>query len=193
VEGRVDYYGHHPVVALERPVALIGFSGAGVHKAGWFLASLTGLPFSDLDRKIEHAASRSLGQVQVEEGEQAWRRLERQLLRQELGATPPRLLCLGEGALLDPALQEQVLAQATVVYVRRPRERLLQGIHEGLREAPSRYPMFLGRFPLTAAALEPLLMLREPGYERAQLMVDAGSLGAVETAQLIARRLGWAV
>lgn len=174
-------------------MALVGFYGARVQRAGYFLASFTGLPYSDLDRQVEHAASRSLSQIHLEEGEPAWRELERTLIRRNLRERPCRILCLGEGALLDPEVRQEVLEQSTLVYLRRPRSILLQNIHAGLREQPSRYPLLLHNFPLSPAALEPLLYRREPDYERAHLMVDAHTLGAVETARLIASRLGWAL
>jgi shikimate kinase len=180
-------------VTLEKPVALVGFYGARVRRTGYFLSSMTGLPYSDLDRQIEHAASRSLSQVHLEEGEQAWRALERDLIRRNMRERPCRVLCLGEGALLDPEVRQELLEHTTLIYVRRPRAVLLKNIHVGLREHPSRYPLMLHQFPLSTAALEPLLYRREPDYEKAHLMVDAHTLGPVETARLIASRLGWSV
>ncbi len=187
----MGYYDHHPTVQIDKPFALVGFAGSGVQQITHFLARTTGLPFSDIERQVEHDASRSLSQVHIEEGEAAWRKMERQAVRRELNSSPHRLICLGEGSLINRELADEVFAKAHVVYIRRAREHLLRRIHRGLRENPSRFPLFLNSFPISAMTLEPLLALREPVYERAQTMLDAGDFGPVEMALQVARRLGW--
>lgn len=187
----MGYYDHHALVTIDKPVSLIGFSGAGVHRATYFLSSMTGLPFTDIDRQIEHFAGRSLAQIQIEEGEAAWRELERQVVLRSLRERPPRILCLGEGALLDAKVRKEVMLRSRLVYVRRPREVLLRNIQKGLGESPGRYPLFIQDMPTDTVALEPLLAEREAHYERAHVHVDVADIGAIDVAKLVAERLGW--
>lgn len=187
----MGYYDHHALVTIDKPVSLIGFSGAGVHRATYFLSSMTGLPFTDVDRQVEHLAGRSVAQIVIEEGEAAWRKLEQQVVLKSLRETPPRILCLGEGALLDAKVRKEVMWRSKLVYVRRPREVLLRNIQKGLGESPGRFPLFIQNMPLSTVALEPLLAARETYYERAHVHVDVADIGAIDVARLVAERLGW--
>ena len=50
------YYSYAPVLVTKRPIALAGFIGAQVPLTGAVLATLTGLPYIDLERHVEHDA-----------------------------------------------------------------------------------------------------------------------------------------
>ncbi len=187
----VGYYDHHPTVDIDKPFVITGFSGSRSHSVAHFLAAMTGLPLTDLDRQIEHHAGRSLALLQREDGPNAWRNIEAQLLIRALKESPPRLLAVGEGALLHAKARKAAWKMAHVVYIRRPRPTLLANIQQGLRQNPERYPIFIDRYPQDVTALEPLLATREPIYERAHTQLDVMDIQPVEVARLLASRLGW--
>ena len=167
------YYGHQPPVLLERPLCLVGFLGAGSVAVGSALGALTGLPWIDLDRRVEHAAGRTVSQLVLERGDGALQQLEGVALRRALDARPPGIISLGAGALRLPGSAAAVASEATSVYLRWPVEALARNIRRELDQQPGRYPEFMvRRSVVTAAGLSPLLAAREPTYAVATHTVD---------------------
>ena len=98
------------------PVAvLIGPPGAGKSAVGPLLAELLGTSFRDTDADIAAATGQLVSDIFIEQGEPAFRQLEREAtaraLREHGG-----VLALGSGAVLDPDLQPR-LEGLPVVYL----------------------------------------------------------------------------
>jgi shikimate kinase len=98
------------------PVAvLIGPPGAGKTAVGPLLAERLGTSFRDTDADISAAAGQPVSDIFIEQGEAAFRQLEREAsaraLREHDG-----VLALGSGAILDPDLQLR-LEGLLVVYL----------------------------------------------------------------------------
>ena len=49
-----DYYSPHPTMILNRPVALGGFWGSQITETVVGIASVTGIPIIDVERRLEH-------------------------------------------------------------------------------------------------------------------------------------------
>ena len=101
---------------MNAPVAvLIGPPGAGKTAVGPLLAELLGTSFRDTDADVVAAAGRPVSDIFIEQGEQAFRQLEREAaaraLREHQG-----VLALGSGAVLDPGLEHR-LEGLPVVYL----------------------------------------------------------------------------
>ena len=78
-------------------IVLIGFMGAGKTTVGHLLSERLGLPFVDSDLVIEQRSGRSVRQIFAEDGEPAFRELERQVVA-DLIDGPEAVLALGGGA-----------------------------------------------------------------------------------------------
>jgi shikimate kinase len=86
---------------LTRPwVVLVGPPGAGKSTVGRLLAQQHALPFRDTDADVEAAAGTTVSDIFVEQGEQAFRSLERSAVGAAL-AEHTGVLALGGGAVLD--------------------------------------------------------------------------------------------
>jgi shikimate kinase len=98
------------------PVAvLIGPPGAGKTSVGPLLAERLGTSFRDTDADISATAGQPVSDIFIEQGESAFRQLEREAVARAL-REHDGVLALGSGAVLDPDLQLR-LEGLPVVYM----------------------------------------------------------------------------
>jgi shikimate kinase len=98
------------------PVAvLIGPPGAGKTSVGPLLAERLGTSFRDTDADISATAGQPVSDIFIEQGEPAFRQLEREAAARAL-REHDGVLALGSGAVLDPDLQLR-LEGLPVVYM----------------------------------------------------------------------------
>jgi shikimate kinase len=95
---------------------LIGPPGAGKSSVGTLLAAELGVPFADTDDLVAAAAGKPVGDIFVEDGEPAFRELERLAVVRGLEVTGPAggVLALGSGAVLDPDVRRMLNGQMIV-------------------------------------------------------------------------------
>jgi shikimate kinase len=104
------------IEAVSHPVAVVvGPPGAGKTTVGKALATRLGVAFHDVDAAIEAAQGRSISDIFVDDGESAFRELERAEVARAL-AEEPGVVSLGGGAVMDP-LTEVALAGHAVVFL----------------------------------------------------------------------------
>ena len=82
-------------------IVLIGMPGCGKTTVGQALAALSGREALDLDRQIEETAGMSIPQIFAQQGEAAFRALEREVVA-EAGKLTGRLLVTGGGVVTVP-------------------------------------------------------------------------------------------
>jgi len=137
------------------PVAVfVGAPGAGKSTVGAAVAQRLGVPFADADAIIEERAGKPIPEIFFDDGEDAFRALERQAIADALSGFNG-ILALGGGAILNEATRA-LLADRTVVY-----------LSVELSDAVKRVGLGAGR-PLLAinprATLKYLLDQRRPLY-----------------------------
>jgi shikimate kinase len=88
-------------------VVLIGPPGAGKSAVGPLLAERLGVEFRDTDAEVGATAGKPVGDIFIENGEEAFRELERSAATIALGALREHggVLALGSGAVLDAGIQ----------------------------------------------------------------------------------------
>lgn len=96
-------------------VVLVGPPGSGKSTVGAALAALLGVPLHDTDAAIEADQGRSISDIFIEDGEPAFRALERAEVARAV-ADERGVLALGGGAPVDPETAA-LLAGETVVFL----------------------------------------------------------------------------
>jgi XRE family aerobic/anaerobic benzoate catabolism transcriptional regulator len=161
-------------------VVLLGLRGAGKSSIGPRLAERLGVPFVELDQRVEQAAGMPLGAVFELQGELFYRRLERETLRQLLADAPGAVIAAGGSIVTDSETFELIKRSAVTVWLKaRPEDHMQRVVEQGdVRPMKNR--------PDAMAELKALLRARTPLYAQADHVVDtslSGLDGAVETLQ----------
>ena len=161
-------------------VVLVGPMGAGKSTVARLLAKAWDLDVRDTDTDVENVAGRSISDIFVDSGEQAFRELERDAVARAL-KEHDGVLALGGGAVLDPDTRA-LLADHTVVFLR-----------VGLSDAVKRVglgtsrPLLLGN---VRGRIKALLDERTPIYEAvATLTVETDGRSPREVASEIEEAL----
>lgn len=159
---------------------LVGPMGAGKTTVGRILAQRWGVRVRDTDHDVEAVAGKPVQEIFVDDGEAAFRALERTAVAAAL-AEHDGVLSLGGGAVLDPDTQA-ALSGRPVVFLR-----------VGVGDAVKRVGLGQGR-PLllgnVRGRIKALLEERNPVYESvAALVVDTDGRSPAEIAAEIAARL----
>lgn len=167
-------------MASEPVAILIGPPGAGKSTVGLLLAARLGVPFTDTDAQIEAAAGKPVSDIFVEDGEPAFRELERAAVASAL-QDAGGVLAVGGGAVLDKDTQQR-LAGRPVVY-----------LETGFAAAAKRVGMSQARPLLIGnprATLKILLEQRLPVYQRlAAITIGTDDKDPQQIADEIAARL----
>jgi len=161
-------------------LVLVGPPGSGKSTVGALLAARLGSTFRDTDADVESMAGTSIADLFVEQGEPAFRTLERDAVAAAL-AEHTGVLALGGGAVLDQATRE-LLAGRLVVF-------LDVGIADAARRVGLNRdrPLLLGN-PRTQWLR--LMEARRPLYESvATVRVDTDGRTPDEVADAVLTRL----
>ncbi|WP_123029463.1 shikimate kinase [Mycolicibacterium stellerae] len=137
---------------------LIGLPGSGKSTIGRRLAKALGVVLLDTDTAIEQTTGRTISDIFSNDGEQEFRRIEEEVVREALGSHDG-VLSLGGGAITSPGVRE-ALSGHTVIY-------LEIGASEGIRRTGGTTvrPLLAGGD--RAEKFRALMSQRVPLYRRA--------------------------
>lgn len=118
----------------QQNIVLIGFMGTGKTTVGLLLAKEMGWEFIDSDQEIERSSGKQIQDIFREQGESAFRKIERETIASLCTQHTNKIISLGGGAYTQEAVREVCLRTSTVVYLslsweawKKRREMLIEG------------------------------------------------------------------
>jgi len=168
-----------------RNLILIGFMGTGKTTIGKRVARSLGYRFVDTDRLIAKRAGKTIPQIFEEDGEEAFRRIETEVLR-SCADESRQVISTGGGAVTRPENREILKSAGYVVWLKADPD----SIYERVKRSRNR-PLL--QTPDPRATIAELLAQRAALYEATQhltvttddLTLEEAAFGVSESAQLV--------
>lgn len=154
---------------------------SGKSTVGGILAERLHIPFENLDEVIEKKAGMNVHDIFSSMGEEGFRRIESQCLREVAESPGPLIVALGGGTLLLPENLKTVVSRGVLVTLKPDTNELL-----------ARFELSRGR-PLAPdpEALAGLLKARRKHYASLPGRIDTGGKTPEELATFIAESCGF--
>ena len=142
-------------------IYLVGFMGAGKSTIGSALAARLRWEFIDLDKEIERRQRRSIAEIFEQAGEDAFRSMETNALR-DTSRLVRTVFATGGGMFTNPRNVELIKRSGVSVFLDVPSSLLIKRIER----SPRPRPMFKD-----SSQAEALLEARRPSYEQADFTI----------------------
>ena len=166
-------------------IVLIGYMGSGKTTVGKALAKEIGLPFYDLDWYIESRMRKKVSQIFAEQGEEGFRRIERNMLH-EVAEFEDVVVSCGGGTPCFFDNIDYLNSQAQVVYLRCEPEVLRQHLLMGKGDRP----LLKGKSPEELITfIREQLEKREPFYTKARYSLDVSLMDNTEKIKITIEKL----
>jgi shikimate kinase len=153
-------------------VYLIGFMGSGKTTAGKRLATSMGWDFMDLDRKIEESAGKTIPGIFSQDGEEAFRKKESEVLKSILPATGT-IISTGGGTPCHGDNMEFMLNNGITVYLKMTPGQLAHRLMESSGDRPLIKNIPDEELP---EYIEKILATREKWYMQAEIIIQGINL-----------------
>jgi shikimate kinase len=183
---------------LTRPqnIILVGFMGSGKSRVGRELARRTGWPLVDTDQEVQRQAGKPIHRIFQDDGEAAFRALERQVVAQACQGSG-QIIAAGGGGFVDPDNRRLMLERGLVFCLSaRPEtlhRRMAGGPGQGDSARESRAvtrPLLAGPPAEGLARIKALLEQRAQAYAQAHHTIQTDDLAPEQTAQRVLELCG---
>jgi len=162
---------------------ILGFMGAGKSHIGRKLAQRLDIPFLDMDEQLEALCGKSISILFEEQGEEAFRKLERKYL-QSLETVTYAVIATGGGAPCFKDNMELIKSQGKSIYLRTPTKLLASRLSNERAKRP--LIANLAEDDLEGY-IENKLQERSPYYEQAELVYFQEEEGQEIVTELLER------
>jgi shikimate kinase len=171
--------------AIKPKVVLTGFMASGKSAVGRALAARLERRFIDTDHEIVVRAGKPIARIFAEDGEAAFRALEREVIAALAGAPEPAVIATGGGALIDDGNHAALARVATIVCLTARPEVIARRVAASNVARPK---LAEGNLPLEQR-IELLMEERRHAYARAEITVDTSDLSVSAAAERVLRAL----
>ena len=159
---------------------------SGKSHVGRILSQSTGMLLVDADSVIVERAGKSIEQIFADDGEEAFRALERQVIA-ELCQGNGQIISAGGGAFVDLENRRAMLAGGTVFCLQARPETIYQRLRADDESGQAVRPLLAGPDPL--GRIRELLAIRAEAYRQAHHCIDTDEFMPEEVVELILNRL----
>jgi shikimate kinase len=166
-------------------VILTGFMATGKSSVGRTLAARLGRRFVDTDHEIVARAGKPIAQIFAEDGEAAFRRLEREVIAALAQAPQPAVIATGGGALVDDANFAALSRAGTIVCLVAEPAVIARRVSASTVARPK---LAVGDLPLEQKIVE-LMEARRSAYARAAITIDTSDLAIDAVADRVLQAL----
>jgi len=164
-------------------IALIGFMGSGKTTVAGLISARTGRQLVELDRLIEINAGASIPAIFDKHGEQGFRELEIQTVKEIAGGQNQVISC-GGGTVLNKINIDRLKQSAVVVYLAASQSTILQRLQGQEVEKP----VLIHKDD--PEEIRALINFREPFYRAyADIIIDTSRLSPEETAERVIQEI----
>ena len=167
-------------------VILVGLPGTGKSLVGREAARLLGWEFVDMDSEIEKKAGKSIQRIFQDDGEPAFRLLEKDALKDACTGNG-RVISTGGGAMVDPENRELMLKLGVVVWLDASPETIHRRLTQDDTTPLAERPLLAGPEPLER--IKTLSDQRRTFYSQAHHVVDTDSLMVEQAAREVVKYL----
>jgi shikimate kinase len=157
-------------------IFLTGFMASGKSTVGFALAKALQKDFFDLDREIETRLNKPIAQIFQDEGAAFFREIEREVLI-DVAKRSDAVIALGGGTLLE--VENLMLVQQSGISIcltTTPAE-IWKRIEDTDKRQLIAGPDAQGRMLPTASQIyrriESLMLIRKPGYDQSDIVIDS--------------------
>lgn len=99
-------------------ISLVGYMGSGKTTIGRHLSEILGIKFLDLDELIQGFAQKNIAEIFKDVGEIKFRKLEREILLNQLASESEFILAVGGGTPVYYDNMKQINDHSTSIYLR---------------------------------------------------------------------------
>jgi len=163
-------------------IILTGFMATGKSSIGKQLANILGKRYIDVDEIIEKREGRSISQIFAREGEEYFRRVESQVIK-EFSGVDGYVISTGGGAVLRKENVQQLRKRGVLICLKAKPEVILERTRDNMER-----PLLQGAGD-KREKIKKLLKKRAPFYSQADIMIDTSSLSVSEAVGKIVKIL----
>lgn len=160
-------------------IVLTGMMGSGKTSAGALLSEKLGFDFVDTDLEIEKSENMTVSNIFNERGEQYFRNLEKEKIK-EYAKLTNTVLSLGGGAFEDEETRKLLKQNGFVIYLKATPECLFGRIKSEIHR-----PLLHKNFSVETLAF--ILKKRAENYEKAHQTIDTCKFSQEEVVEKIMR------
>lgn len=151
-----------------KKLILIGFMGTGKSSVAAGLSEALSMPHLDMDAEIVSSAGLSIPEIFAQQGEQAFRTIETNVLEKLLLAPDQAIIATGGGAVLKPYNCELMLQHGFVVALQASEQVIISRVQQDTGR-----PLLQGD---VAERVRTLMQTRAKAYDFAHMSLDTSAL-----------------
>lgn len=153
---------------------LVGYAGSGKSSLGRRLARCLGVDLVDTDKRVEEMEGATIADIFHYEGEEYFRRAEREALESIVQSGRDMVVATGGGLPTWGDNMSRLNECGTTIYLRRSPEQILSRLSEYGRQ---KRPMFRGKSDEELLRfMYEQIALREPYYAAAKMTIDCTTM-----------------